>query len=568
MRQATRVSMRLGLVAALMVLAGCASRPDSGGGRDLTLATWNIGWLTERAADITRDNPDLRHGIPQRSSEDFDRLRRYADQLGADVIAIEEIDGEKAARRVFPASQYDVVLTDETDLQRPGFAIRKGIRWTRNPDLAALDIIPNEKRSLRRGADITLHLPQGDVRLLAVHLKSGCFNVKSTGESCTQLQQQIPILAGWIDQRRKEGVPFAVLGDFNRRLRSDDPVWQRLNDSPSKLTMVTEGRKSTCWGGQYPDFIDQILLGGSLVAGYVPDSFRVLVYEETDKALQDRISDHCPVSVKVAAPSAGPAVPAAAPVARADKVAESNLLNSTLWVQHSTEYRVTAEQTYAQASERLRVAVRAPRRGVAPEQTRDFQKLPAAVVVDIDETILDNSAYEGRLIRDGGSFAAATWDPWIAEARAIAVPGAVAYVNEATRLGVRVFYVTNRSCRARPASAEACPQIDETLRNLRAVGIKSVKADDLMLSGENGWHAEKAGRRADVAKRYWIAQLVGDQLTDFLPELNNKPETERRAAAEAASRHWGNDWFLLANPMYGGWETAIPQPRIAQVRIN
>jgi len=292
----------------LLFLLACtqagAGRPGSGPSvaqpAPLEIATWNIGWLTDRAADINAANPDARYPIHQRTDADFALLRSYAERLDADIVALQEIDTLAAARKVFDPAVYEIVLTDETDYQRPGFAIRKSLRYTRNPDVEALDLIPTEPRSLRRGADITVHLPGGDIRLLSVHLKSGCFTPQHTTEACGQIRTQIPILSAWIDQRQKEGVAFAVLGDFNRRFNDADPLWAALDNGPTPLVLTTRTRTSACWGGEYPEFIDHILLGNGAAQRLQPESFEVIVYEQTDREDKNRLSDHCPVSVRLA----------------------------------------------------------------------------------------------------------------------------------------------------------------------------------------------------------------------------------------------------------------------------
>lgn len=106
---------------------------------------------------------------------------------------------------------------------------------------------------------------------------------------------------GWIAERRREGVAFAILGDFNRRMERNDEFLAMLNEA-APLTRATEGLSDPCWardrGGARP-FIDHILLGGPARGWLVRDSFRVLVYAERDPALRDHISDHCPISVRL-----------------------------------------------------------------------------------------------------------------------------------------------------------------------------------------------------------------------------------------------------------------------------
>lgn len=263
------------------------------GAQDLKLATWNIAWLTTKPAG----HPDIPRNVPRRGPTDLDRLRSYAAALDADIVALQEVDGRLAAARVFDATRYDFHFTNETDVQGVGFAIRKTLRWRPNQDLAALGL----RERLRRGADITVETATGPLRLLSVHLKGGCIRDPLDGPrpDCVDLERQAEILAGWVRDRVRENVGFAILGDFNRSFPANDAFLARLT-TVAPLTQATAGRSNPCWGRDW-SFIDHILLGGPARAKLVDASLRVLVYRENDRRLTDRISDHCPVSLRLGA---------------------------------------------------------------------------------------------------------------------------------------------------------------------------------------------------------------------------------------------------------------------------
>ena len=267
---------------------------------ELKLAAWNIEWLTTKPAG----HPDLPSSVRPRSAEEFARLRAYADRLAADVIAIQEVDGPLAAARVFDATRYDFHFPAETDTQRAGFAWRRGLTVTRNPDVAALDLVPNARRSLRRGADITVRDGDGPpIRLLSVHLDGGCARDsvrQPNSRDCQNLGRQAAILRDWIAERQREGVAFAILGDFNRRMDRNDEFLAVLTEA-APLTRATQGFSNPCTarGGGARPFIDHILLGGGARNSVVRDSFRDMVYAERDPVIRERISDHCPVSLRV-----------------------------------------------------------------------------------------------------------------------------------------------------------------------------------------------------------------------------------------------------------------------------
>ena len=283
-----------------LILAVCALLALPAAAAELKIAAWNIAWLTTKPAG----HPDLPRGVSPREGQDFARLRTYAERLAADVVAIQEVDGPLAAARVFDATRWEFHFPAETDTQRAGFAWRRGLNVTRNPDVSALDLAPTARRSLRRGADITVRAGDGPpLRLLSVHLDGGCAEDsvrQPNSRDCQNLGRQAEILRDWIAARRRDGVAFAILGDFNRRMERNDEVLAMLAEA-APLARPTEGFANPCWArdGRVRGFVDHILLGGAARDWLVRDSFRVLVYAERDPALRDRISDHCPISVRL-----------------------------------------------------------------------------------------------------------------------------------------------------------------------------------------------------------------------------------------------------------------------------
>lgn len=99
-------------------------------------------------------------------------------------------------------------------------------------------MLAGQQRSLRRGLNMTVHLPAGDIRVLVVHMKSGCFDDGREGEACEQLAQQIPVIGAWIDAEQAEG------GDFNLRMgKVGDSVWRQLDNGRSPLVRPLPGQR-------------------------------------------------------------------------------------------------------------------------------------------------------------------------------------------------------------------------------------------------------------------------------------------------------------------------------------
>ena len=265
------------------------------GAAELKLATWNLDWLTLRPAG----DPALPADVRPKPAEDLARLRAYAAILAADVVALQEVDGAPAAATVFPPDRYALHLTADRVVQRVGFAVRRGLDFTANPDLTALEL-PGAR--LRSGADITLSWPGGRLRLLAVHLQQGGRQERLTTRTrpaCPLLRTQRAALQGWVAQRRAEGGAFALLGDFNRWMDAEDAFYAALQEA-APLLRATEGRSSPCWDGG--GFIDHIIAGGPARGWMRPQTLRVLVYRETADEWRARLSDHCPVSVRFLLP--------------------------------------------------------------------------------------------------------------------------------------------------------------------------------------------------------------------------------------------------------------------------
>jgi acid phosphatase len=240
---------------------------------------------------------------------------------------------------------------------------------------------------------------------------------------------------------------------------------------------------------------------------------------------------------------------------------------ATLWVRHSAEFRVASEIIYRAAAVALAENLVDPAVSAEPTQRQDFSDLPPAVVMDIDDTVLDNSAPQARMILQftcPAEFDAA-WDEWVAQRAAPAVPGAADFIRAARAMKdtagrpVRVFLITNRECSARAGSQAACPQQEDTLANLRSLGLDApTLAEDLMLKGERAeWPSEKESRRQEVARAYRIVLNVGDDFGDFLPGVRRQSVVERERARCAHRDWWGTRWFLVPNPMYGSWQAAL-----------
>ena len=231
-------------------------------------------------------------------------------------------------------------------------------------------------------------------------------------------------------------------------------------------------------------------------------------------------------------------------------------LNATLWLQQSAEAQALTRQAYALARLRLDEALADPTWTAAEEQPDDFAGLPPAVIVDVDETLLDNSYYQARAILAGEEFDQAAWTAWCEEAVAPAIAGAKEFCLQASQRGVTVFYVTNRI----EVEKEA------TRRNLAALGFPLAEGADVLLCKQG--KSDKGPRRRAIAERYRVLLLIGDSATDFSSAFGRQDNpTRARIAAEAAAM-WGTRWIVLPNPMYGSWADNVVERDPVEDRLK
>jgi len=302
----------------LALLASNAAAPAPAS-KELKLATWNLEWFmkpeTLRALtpaclppDAPRDGArrsvpcDVAHEL-MRSGEDIAALRRYAQALNADIVALQEVDGPEAARLVFP--DYEFCFSGRVAVQNNGFAIRRGLPFACGPDLLDLSLGDD----VRRGVELRLFpATSNEIRLLSVHLKSGCSRdpLDSGRRGCPELAHQVPALEGWIDAQARERRAFAVLGDFNRDLQQEPPgisLWGDIDDAdPPEADLVNTADGQTfqnCSPAQtFSGYIDYIVLGSRAARGLVKDSFGRSLYAPQEAARR-KLSDHCPVFIRL-----------------------------------------------------------------------------------------------------------------------------------------------------------------------------------------------------------------------------------------------------------------------------
>ena len=210
---------------------------------------------------------------------------------------------------------------------------------------------------------------------------------------------------------------------------------------------------------------------------------------------------------------------------------------AVLWQQSSGERRALSYQTFTLARMLLDRDLRMNRRS----------RMKRAIIVDVDETVLDNSAFQAWMIKNHRPFESSSWTAWCNRAEATAVPGALEFLRYANSRGVRVFYITNRK------------QVEKegTATNLKQVGFPEVN-DQTLLVRTDPKSSSKEPRRISISSRYRVVLLMGDDLNDFAEVFEtSKTVSTRSDAVERNKAQFGARFIVLPNPMYGHWEDAI-----------
>jgi len=250
------------------------------------------------------------------------------------------------------------------------------------------------------------------------------------------------------------------------------------------------------------------------------------------KKIRGKVSLIMMVMVAVALIAVGGQIQAKGPAYTTQDLNEQSVL-AINWVQTSAEYRALCYQAYNLA-----------RMNLDSFLASHSGSKPVAVITDMDETITDNSAYQAWLVGQDFGYSSKTWGPWIAAAKAKAVPGAVEFFNYAKGKGVETFYVSN----TKMVFAEGAE------KKLKGLGFPYVDQKHMLFRVKT---SDKQARRDTVAKDYEIALLLGDNLNDFLSVFRKKPIDVRSAEVDKIKSEWGKKFIMFPNPLYGDWEGAV-----------
>ncbi|MGO2013226.1 MAG: HAD family acid phosphatase [Pseudoalteromonas sp.] len=498
----------------------------------LKVATWNVEHLAF----------PIDTGCRIRTPNEIAAMKVYAKNLNADIIALQEVDSKSALQQIFSEDDWQLIMSTRADSpaytcrqtgasstqQKVAFAVKKSV--------PVLNVTPVEQLALARaglryGLQITVNTQQGPTDILNVHMKSGCFvddYLKSDSPACKTYAKQAPVLNNWIEKRENSSTPYIILGDFNHRISAPYNRLTRTLLNDTRSASITTSQLLGCHE-RYPAPIDHIIVGG-IDDKNIAKSAQVHKYKNMDdKAM---LSDHCAVSVSVSLFNS-----------------QTALSPAVLWQTKSKEYQALTTYMYQQAQTAVTYL---------PSKASNW-----VAVMDVDETVLDNSAYQKQTELSGKGYTPKTWQAWVKSENATLVPGAKSFIEAVFKHGGKVALVTNRD-----KSNDM-----HTWNNLKSVGL-SITASNTCLIGRSDtdktavddkrFMNDKDLRRQQItqgsadcfnlkgAKNSWqkphvIEFQVGDNIEDF------NGVTQENANIEALLPSLGKSLFLLPNSMYGSW---------------
>lgn len=214
-------------------------------------------------------------------------------------------------------------------------------------------------------------------------------------------------------------------------------------------------------------------------------------------------------------------------------VLNNRLTYPVLFHQTSAEYRALCYQAFNTARNYLEELL---------EQRGSTEKF--AIITDVDETMVDNSYLEARLIKEGKEYNSRLWNEWVSLSAATEVPGAVEFTNWAASKGIEIFYVSNRKIAEVPA----------TIKNLKKLGFPFADSLHAIFMDKE---SSKESRRQKIASTHKVVMLMGDNLNDFADIFERKSISERYDATDKLKSEWGTRFIVLPNPIYGEWENAL-----------
>ncbi len=232
---------------------------------------------------------------------------------------------------------------------------------------------------------------------------------------------------------------------------------------------------------------------------------------------------------------------------------EKDFVGAIAWMQNSAEYQASLIQTFKLAALTLPTAKQDLNWTAALEQFEnpEMSSLPAAVILDLDDTIISSMPYRAELYDGNDSHNRKLWEKWIAFEKAPILPGVLDFIKKTSSLKIKIIIVSNRICQ--PTRQDQCPIKTKTQAMLRKVGLVFNEEQLLFRNERPDWQQDKGTRRQYIAENYRVLMIIGDDLQDMIANVAKTPARSRLLYTEQYKKMWGERWFILPNPVYGTW---------------
>ena len=507
---------------------------------DLKIATWNVEHLSF----------PISNGCKPRTESEIDNMRQYIARVDADIFALQEVASTDAVRLLFPEKEWQVFISPRRDSepytcrksgsistqQKTAFAIKKGIRVnsTEGISLLGLDI-----SGLRYGLEINVTTELGPIAILNVHMKSGCFVdnfSRSDSNACAIFAKQAAILDEWVESKESQNEAYMILGDFNHRLSAPyNHLTQMLSENRdnSRSTLLNTTSNLIGCHPYYPAPIDMIFVGNMPQTNSPAFTLNTQAHNFDKMKPEEMLSDHCAVSLSI-------------------KSKPLPISNAVKWLTQSQEYDFLTRKIYQQAQTSL--------------SDMELHGSNWVVVMDVDETVLDNSSYQVILEQQGKRYSSDSWDEWVMQEQAKLVPGAADFIQHVLEQGGKLALVTNRNNRLDKHTWQNLIQMGLKLNSQNTCLLGRSALDKAALVQDNISN-DKDRRRQQLIegnpacyrpktfdneqdkwlKPHTIVMEVGDNIEDFMHV------TQEQADLDVLLRKSGSRLILLPNPMYGSW---------------
>ncbi len=243
-----------------------------GGPERLSLMSWNVEWLDAAG-----------QGMVPRTQSELDEMAQVIAKSSPDVVVLQEVASEKAARQLLPKGAWTLYLENRKDDQLVAIGVREGLASTGHADVRSVAV---GNSGLRAGVDVEVETASGPLRLLGVHLKAGCqWDPLRGKDECEVLGQQAAAIEAWVDDRTRENVHVVVMGDFNRQMHRGDAFFVELNDGdPAGLDLSLGPEKLPACEPKRRQSIDHIISDAGRLSG-----------SRQIPLAQPPLSDHCPI---------------------------------------------------------------------------------------------------------------------------------------------------------------------------------------------------------------------------------------------------------------------------------